>query len=77
MEAQRFTQFEIPNGLVGLNRNVILDFGIKLLGRQNATDVLRMWNKEDIVKCETSNSKCEGEFMLKIHFVICSNIQFR
>jgi hypothetical protein len=59
MKAQKFTQFETPNGLVGLNRNVILDFGINLLSRPNTIDVLRMLNKEDIVKCEMSNSKCE------------------
>jgi hypothetical protein len=35
MEAQKFTQFEIPNGLVGLKRNVLLDFGIDLLSRQD------------------------------------------
>jgi hypothetical protein len=48
MEAQKFTQFEIPNGLIGLNRNVILNFGINLLGRQDVIDVVRMLNEEDI-----------------------------
>jgi hypothetical protein len=59
MEAQKFTHFEIPNGLNGLNRNVILNFGIGVLNRQDVIDVLRMLNKGDIVKCEMSNSKCE------------------